>query len=50
MLEGETLADAPVIIGSIDPCISCAERVAIIDVRSGVEKIVSSEEIRRQLI
>jgi Ni,Fe-hydrogenase III large subunit len=50
MLEGETLADAPVIIGSIDPCISCAERVAIIDVRSGTEKIVSCEDIRRQLI
>jgi hydrogenase-4 component G len=49
MLEGETLADASIIIGSIDPCISCAERVAVIDVRSGVEKIVSSSDLDRWL-
>ncbi len=50
MLEGETLADASIIIGSIDPCISCAERIAVIDVRSGVEKIVSGEDMRRRPI
>jgi Ni,Fe-hydrogenase III large subunit/Ni,Fe-hydrogenase III component G len=49
MLEGETLADASIIIGSIDPCISCAERVAVVDVRSGIEKIVLGENLGRRL-
>ncbi|MBN1683804.1 NADH-quinone oxidoreductase subunit C [Candidatus Bathyarchaeota archaeon] len=31
MLKDQNLADAPVIIGSIDPCISCAERFIVID-------------------
>ncbi|RLF67221.1 MAG: hydrogenase large subunit [Thermoplasmata archaeon] len=33
MLKGYTVADAPLIIASIDPCYSCTERVTIIDVR-----------------
>jgi Ni,Fe-hydrogenase III large subunit len=43
------LADASIIIGSIDPCISCAERVAVVDVRSGIEKIVLGENLGRRL-
>ncbi|WP_456397783.1 hydrogenase large subunit [Palaeococcus sp. (in: euryarchaeotes)] len=35
MLVGEKLADAPVIIGSIDPCFSCTDHVSIIDAERG---------------
>ncbi|MCD6503311.1 MAG: NADH-quinone oxidoreductase subunit C [Euryarchaeota archaeon] len=38
MLKGEHLADAPVIIGSIDPCFSCTDHVTIIDDRT--EKVL----------
>jgi Ni,Fe-hydrogenase III large subunit len=46
MLRGQTLADASVIIGSIDPCISCAERVIVVDEASGRQRLVSGEELR----
>ncbi len=44
MLRGYTVADAPLIIASIDPCYSCTERVVIIDVRSGEKRVLSEEE------
>ena len=31
MLKGYSVADAPIIIGSIDPCMSCSDRLAIIE-------------------
>jgi len=31
LLKGHTLADAPIIIGSIDPCYSCTDRIAIVN-------------------
>ena len=37
MLRGYTLADAPIIIGSIDPCYACTDRVVIVDERTGRE-------------
>ena len=46
MLRGQTLADASVIIGSIDPCISCAERVIVVDEASGRQRLVSGDELR----
>jgi len=35
MLVGEKLANAPIIIASIDPCFSCTDHVIVIDVGSG---------------
>ena len=35
MLEGYSLADAPVIIASIDPCFSCTDRIVIVDSKTG---------------
>ncbi len=43
MLRGYTVADAPLIVASIDPCFSCTERVLIVDVKTG-KKIVLNEE------
>jgi len=36
LLRGHTIADAPIIVGSIDPCYSCTDRVVtIVDSRTG---------------
>ncbi|MCD6195412.1 MAG: nickel-dependent hydrogenase large subunit, partial [Staphylothermus sp.] len=35
MLRGEKLADAPIIIASIDPCFSCTDHVVVIDIKTG---------------
>jgi NADH-quinone oxidoreductase subunit D len=43
-LIGYTIADAPIIIGSIDPCFSCTDRVSVVDVESGEERILTEEE------
>jgi Ni,Fe-hydrogenase III large subunit len=43
VLEGEDITDTPVIVGSLDPCISCMERVAVI--RDGKKEIWNSHEL-----
>jgi len=46
------LADVPIIIGSIDPCFSCTDRMVLVDMQSGKAKEVSGtelEELSRQL-
>ncbi|MDN7025867.1 NADH dehydrogenase subunit [Methanoculleus sp. FWC-SCC1] len=45
MLEGEQIADIPIIVASIDPCLSCTDRVAV--VRSGERGIMTKEELHR---
>lgn len=47
LYPGYTVADLPVILTSLDPCISCMERVIVTDSRSGVTKIVSLRELAR---
>ncbi len=47
LLKGETIADAPLIIASIDPCFSCTERLEAVDVKSKKVKIYTAEELRR---
>lgn len=42
-LEGEDLTDVPVIVMSLDPCISCMERVAVI--KNGKQEIWNSHEL-----
>ena len=37
---GERLADVPVILTSFDPCISCTERVLVVDEKRGLRKWV----------
>jgi NADH-quinone oxidoreductase subunit D len=43
VLEGEDITDVPVIVGSMDPCISCMERVAVI--KDGKKEIWTSHEL-----
>ncbi|HEX3010643.1 MAG TPA: NADH-quinone oxidoreductase subunit C [Syntrophomonadaceae bacterium] len=48
MFEGESLADAPIIVGSIDPCFSCTERMETVDVSSKEIKILSGEKLAEE--
>ncbi len=43
MLKGEQLADVPIIVASIDPCMSCTDRVTII--RNGSAADLTKEEL-----
>jgi Ni,Fe-hydrogenase III large subunit/Ni,Fe-hydrogenase III component G len=47
MLRGNTVSDAPLIVGSIDPCYSCADRVTVVDVRRETSKTVPYKELER---
>ncbi|MEF2071150.1 hydrogenase large subunit [Consotaella aegiceratis] len=47
MLRGNTVSDAPVIVGSLDPCYSCTDRVTFVDVRKHKETTVSYDEVER---
>jgi len=46
MLRGCRLADAPIIIGSVDPCFSCTDRVMIVDSKSGKQWTLSGDEFK----
>jgi membrane-bound hydrogenase subunit alpha len=45
MLKGEQIADIPIIVASIDPCLSCTDRVAV--VRENGRSILTKEELHR---
>jgi formate hydrogenlyase subunit 5 len=47
MLRGNTISDAPLIVGSIDPCYSCTDRVTIVDVNKASAKTVPYKEMER---
>ncbi|MEB3798162.1 MAG: hydrogenase large subunit [Caldisphaeraceae archaeon] len=47
MLKGYHVADAPLIIASIDPCYACTERVEIVDVKNNRLKVLTEEEFNR---
>ena len=45
MIKGQSIADVPISIGSLDPCFSCTERMETVDVRSGQHRIYTKEEL-----
>ena len=45
MMEGDQVADIPVIAASIDPCISCTDRVAL--VRGTDRQIWTKDDLHR---
>ncbi|MCG0239620.1 MAG: hydrogenase large subunit [Firmicutes bacterium] len=47
MFRGNTVADAPLIVASIDPCYSCTERVTVVDVRKRRVQVVPYKELQR---
>jgi Ni,Fe-hydrogenase III large subunit/Ni,Fe-hydrogenase III component G len=45
MLENMTIADFPIIVGSIDPCFSCTERVITVDAKSKKIRTYTKDEL-----
>jgi Ni,Fe-hydrogenase III large subunit len=50
MFVGMNIADIPLIIAGIDPCIACAERMAFIDVGHQAQWMWSQEDVRRHAL
>ena len=46
MFTGMNIADIPVVIAGIDPCIACAERVTIHNISTDTTRIVTREELK----
>jgi membrane-bound hydrogenase subunit alpha len=46
ILKGEQIADIPIIVASIDPCMSCTDRVAVVS-REGHAGILTKEHLHR---
>ena len=46
-LMGSHLADVPIILAGIDPCFSCMDRMAFVDVSSGKQWIWTMQELKR---
>lgn len=45
MLLDEQFGDFPIIMGSIDPCFSCTDRVAVVDLQTGKSSSISKAEL-----
>ncbi len=45
MFRDNDLADSPLIINSIDPCVSCMERMVVTDRSSGREQVVTKADL-----
>ena len=48
MFRGQEIADAPLIVNSIDPCISCMERALVVDKKSGSSEVLTKEELLKR--
>ncbi|HUS81377.1 MAG TPA: Fe-S-binding domain-containing protein, partial [Armatimonadota bacterium] len=47
IITGDTLADVPIGIGSLDPCFSCTERLEVVDSNTGRLRVYSADELCR---
>ena len=45
MLLGQQIADIPIVIASIDPCIACMDRVTILNKDNGQKSILSKKDL-----
>ncbi len=48
MLKGEQIADIPIIVASIDPCISCTDRVAVVN--QGSARVYTKQDLHRMSV
>ncbi|MBP5779232.1 MAG: hydrogenase large subunit, partial [Campylobacter sp.] len=46
-LRGYTIADAALIVCSLDPCYSCTERVTLVDIKKGKSRVLSGSELKK---
>ncbi|MFP4005100.1 MAG: nickel-dependent hydrogenase large subunit [Candidatus Hadarchaeia archaeon] len=49
MLKGETMAEVPIVIESIDQCFACADRVTIVDRDSERTRKITLRELREKI-
>jgi len=47
MLLGQQIADIPIVIASIDPCIACMDRVTIIDKANGKKSVLTKQDLHK---
>ncbi|MCD6263617.1 nickel-dependent hydrogenase large subunit [Candidatus Bathyarchaeota archaeon] len=47
MLKGGYIADVPIVIAGIDPCLCCADRIAFVDVNTDKRWVWTDEQLRR---
>jgi energy-converting hydrogenase B subunit N len=47
---GDQLTDAVVTVASCDPCLACCNRFAVVDEKTGKEKIMGIEDLRRKRV
>jgi Ni,Fe-hydrogenase III large subunit len=45
MLLDEQFADFPIILGSIDPCFSCTDRVAVVNMKQGTSSVMTKGDL-----
>jgi len=45
ILEGTQVADAPITIASLDPCIACCDRMTVVDVNTGQSRVLDHHEM-----
>lgn len=45
LIKGETIADVPICLGSMDPCFSCTDRLEVVDVKTKKVKVYTQEEL-----
>jgi Ni,Fe-hydrogenase III large subunit/Ni,Fe-hydrogenase III component G len=45
MVAGQSIADVPITVGSLDPCFSCTERMEVVDLRDGCRKVYRRKEL-----
>jgi NADH-quinone oxidoreductase subunit D len=50
MVLGETIADVPIIIASMDPCFSCTDRVTIVDTKKNVSRTAALSALGRRRV
>lgn len=50
MLKGDYLADVPITIAAIDPCMSCTDRAVVYDAKKGKTQVFDWEELRKYSI
>ncbi len=45
MIKDQQIADMTISLGSIDPCFSCTDRMEIVDIHSGAQRVYSQAEL-----
>jgi Ni,Fe-hydrogenase III large subunit len=47
MLKGIYIADLPIVVDAIDPCLSCSQRITITDYSTGNRDTTTLESLRK---